>query len=582
MKKIIYSLLLLFLLTVANAQTVNIKIIETTDVHGAIYPYDFKNDKPLKGSLAHVAAYLKEERGKKNQKVILLDNGDILQGTPAVYYYNFEKPQEKHLYAEVMNYLQYEVGTVGNHDIEPGHAVYDRFKEEINFPWLAANAVNVKNGKPYFEPYVIIEKEGIRIAVLGLTTPGIPNWLPPKIYKGIDFMDMVKTAEKWVPIIERKEKPDILIGLFHAGVDYTYGGATKETKRNENAAELVAEEVPGFDLVFVGHDHHGWNKHVKNIAGKDVLIIGATSSARNVASVSLAYNKKAKKIVSLNGQIVDMKNFLPDADFLLKFEKQFDEIKSYVSQPLGVFSTPIKSTEALFGPSKFTQLINKIQIELSGADISFTAPLSFNAKIDSGTIYVKDMFKLYHYENLLYTMKLTGKEIKKYLEYTAGIWFNKMENETDHLLKFKKDEKGNIIYSNRTNSPALAHSYYNYDAGYGIDYMVDVTKPKGYRIKILNMSNGEKFLPDKKYKVAVNSYRGNGGGGHFVKGVGIGKIKLAGRIISSTEKDLRYYIMKWIEKQKTVDVKSDFNWKVIPEDYWQKGKERDFNLLIKK
>ncbi len=580
MNRIALAFLLLFSASSFFAQNVKFKIIETTDVHGAVYPYDFKTERPLKGSLAHVSAMLKEERADENQKVILLDNGDFLQGTPAVYYYNFEKPDEKHLYAEVMNYLGYEVSTVGNHDVETGHKVYDKFRKEINFPWLAANAVDVKSGKPYFQPYHVFEKEGVKFVALGLITPGVPNWLPPKIYEGIEFEDMIKTARKWVKIIEEKEKPDVLIGLFHSGVDFTYGGETAETPRNENASELVAEQVPGFDIVFVGHDHHGWNKRTKDPNGKETLLLGGTSRARNVAVADLVFDLKEKKIISLKGEIVDMSGYQPDADFLLKFEPQFDKINEYVSRPLGVFSSEVKSSDALFGPSKFTQLINKVQMELSGADVSFAAPLSFNATIDSGTIYVRDLFKLYHYENLLYTIKLSGKEIKDYLEYCAAGWFNRMENENDHLLNFKKDEDGKVIYSERTGSPALATSYYNYDAAFGINYTVDVSKPSGERVKISDLSNGGKFRLDKTYKVAVNSYRGAGGGGHLVKGAKIPKEELTGRIISSTEKDLRFYIMKRIEKMKTVEVTSDFNWEVIPEKFWKAGKERDFKLLF--
>ncbi|MCF6271543.1 MAG: bifunctional metallophosphatase/5'-nucleotidase [Melioribacteraceae bacterium] len=580
MKKLQLSLILLLLFSSIFSQNLKIKIIETTDVHGAIYPFDFKNERPAKGSLSQVSSMLKIERANKNQEVVLLDNGDFLQGTPAVYYYNFEKPDEKHLYAEVMNYMKYDAGSVGNHDIETGHGVYDKFKKEINFPWLSANAADLKNGGTYFEPYSIVERSGVKIAILGLTTPGIPNWLPPKIFEGIDFEDMIKSAEMWIPIIKEKENPDIIVGLFHSGVDFTYGGYKADSHRNENAAELIAKRVAGFDLIFVGHDHHGWNKSVKNPNGKDVLILGATSRARNVAVANLIFDKDKNKLVSVEGELVEMSNYKPDEEFQLKFEPQFDEIKKYVSQPLGKFKSSLELSGALFGPSKFTELINNIQTELTNADISFTAPLSFNGKIDSGTIYVRDMFKLYRYENLLYTIEMSGYEIKNYLEYVSELWFNKMVDDEEHLIKFKKDKGGKIIFSERTGLPAFANSFYNFDACYGINYTIDITKPVGEKVTIFNLSNGDNFYFDKKYKVAVNSYRGNGGGGHLVKGAKIPKEELAKRIISSTEKDLRFYIMKWIEKEKEVEINSSFNWKVIPEDLWLEGKERDYKLLF--
>ena len=190
----------LFLLVSINiyAQSLNIKIIETSDVHGAIYPYNFTEDKTSTNSLAQVHAYVEKERANKNQEVILIDNGDILQGDPAVYYYNFEKTDTTHLLASVMNFMKYDVGSVGNHDIETGHAVYDKFNKELNFPWLAANAVNAETNNPYFPPYYVIEKKGVKIAVLGMITPGIPNWLPKNIWSGIAVEDMSSSAKTWV------------------------------------------------------------------------------------------------------------------------------------------------------------------------------------------------------------------------------------------------------------------------------------------------------------------------------------------------------------------------------------------------
>ena len=577
--------LVFFISISALAQTVTVKIIETSDVHGAIFPYDLKENKETNNSLARVTTYLKEQRADTNQIVFLLDNGDILQGDPVVYYYNFEKTDTIHLYADVMNYMKYDAGTVGNHDIETGHDVYDKFNKEINFPWLAANAINTTTNQPYFKPYTTIERGGVKIAVLGLITPAIPQWLPEKIWSGMRFDDMIETAQKWVKKIRETEQPDLMIGLFHAGVDYTYNDQNENTYKNENASRLVAEKVDGLDLIFVGHDHAGWNFKTKGPFGKDVLILGTTAGARNVAvanyvlkydKICMIYDKK-----EITGELIDMKNYPPDTEFMTRYNNNFEEAKNYVSRPVGEFSEMISSRDAMFGPSKFVDLIHTIQLDLTDADVSFSAPLSFNAKIDKGTVYVKDMFELYRYENLLYTMELTGQEIKDYLEFSYGNWMNQMKDENNHLLKFKLDENGNIKYSERTKSPELEERYYNFESAAGIDYVVDVTKPIGERVTIKNFSNGNTFDLKTKYKVAVNSYRGNGGGGHLTRGAKIPADDLSKRIINSTEKDLRFYLMKWIEKEKTVTPKLIGNWKVIPENYWTAGKEKDFQILFK-
>ena len=581
---IIITLVLLISLS-AFAQTVTVKIIETSDVHGAIFPYDLKENKEINSSLARVTTYLKEQRADTNQIIFLLDNGDILQGDPVVYYYNFEKTDTIHLYADVMNFIKYDAGTVGNHDIETGHDVYDKFNKELNFPWLAANAINTETNQPYFKPYTTVERGGVKIAILGLITPAIPQWLPEKIWAAMRFDDMIETAQKWVKKIRETEQPDLMIGLFHAGVDYTYNDQNENTYKNENAAKLVAEKVEGLDLVFVGHDHAGWNFKTKSPSGKDVLILGTTAGARNVAVANyvLKYDKMCmiydKK--EINGELIEMKNYAPDAEFMSRYKNNFEEAKNFVSRSVGEFSEMISSRDAMFGPSKFVDLIHTIQLDLTNADVSFSAPLSFNAKIGPGKIYVRDMFDLYRYENLLYTMQLTGKEIKDYLEFSYANWFNQMKNENDHLLKFKLDESGNITYSERTKSPELEERYYNFESAAGIDYVVDVTKPVGERINIVKFSNGNDFDLNKKYKVAINSYRGNGGGGHLTRGAKIPHEELSKRVINTTEKDLRYFVMKWIENKQIVEPKLLNNWKVIPENFWKSGKEKDYQILFK-
>ena len=276
-------------------------------------------------------------------------------------------------------------------------------------------------------------------------------------------------------------------------------------------------------------------------------------------------------------------------------------VKNYVSSPLGQITKNVSSKESLFGPSSFVDLIHSAQLDLTSADISFVSPLSFNATIDSGWIKIRDMFRLYHYENFLYTMELSGQEIKDYLEYSFGnwfnqiwlpslawqwleysysLWFNTMDDENDHLLKFKYNADGNVIFSERYNSPEFEERYYNYSSAAGINYTVDVSKPVGERVTISNLINGEPFDYDQMYTIAINSYRGNGGGGHLTRGVEIPKEELSKRIISSTEKDLRFHLMRWIKEKKSVAPAIIGNWKVVPENWWEKGKQKDYGLIF--
>jgi 2',3'-cyclic-nucleotide 2'-phosphodiesterase/3'-nucleotidase len=579
---LIYTLFAGFL----SAQTVNIKIIETSDVHGSLVPYDLLNNKETTGSLAQVHTYVVRERRVPGQEVILLDNGDVLQGDPMAYFYNYIDTTQINIFADAMNYMNYDAATIGNHDIETGHPVYDKFRTEINFPWLAANAINAGTEKPYFEPYTMIERKGIKIAVLGLITPSIPSWLPEFLWKGIEFEDMIESAQEWIQIIREKENPDLIVGLFHSGVDFTYNYQDEDTYKNENASQLVAELVPGFDVVFVGHDHAGWNYKIENEEEDSVLILGPLSRARTiaVANIIMDFDSMAGKWLRKNvsGEIVETKNYIADDHFMSKFLMNLNIVKNFTETPLGQITNSISSSESLFGPSEFVDLIHAAQLEMTGAEISFASPLSFNTTIDSGWIKVKELFKLYHYENYLYTMSLTGEEIKDYLEYSYGNWFNQMSDESDNLLKFKLNDDGSIKYSERTGFPELEEVYYNFSTAAGINYTVDVSKPAGDRVRITDLSNGNLFDFDKTYTVAINSYQGSGGGGLLTRGAGILTDELSERIIKSTDRDIRYNLIQWIKEKEVINPHIIGNMKMVPGNWWEKAKARDYEILFGK
>ncbi len=586
MKKILAAFLL-FALTFSqvNAQTkhnaiIHIKLIETSDVHGCVFPQDLVNQRIRKGSLAQVETYVLKQRANKSQTVILLDNGDILQGTPFVYYYNYVDTTGEHQLAAVMNYMKYDVGTVGNHDIEPGHPVYDKFRKELNFPWLAANAINNKTGKPYFKPYTVLYRNGVKIAVLGMITPSIPNWLPPSIWSGMHFNGMVATAKKWVKIIQEKEHPDVLVGLFHSGTNKLYG-FHKSGELIEDASRLVAKEVPGFDVVFAGHDHKVDNEIVTNMNGKEVLLLDPAAHAENVAVADITLIPTAKGFKKeTTGHIVSMTKYKPNQAFMNKFNKDFVQVKNFVDRKIGSFTNSINSQNALFMPTAFMGLIHTVQLDYSHADISIVSLLSTRAKVNKGSVYVRDMFKLYRFENLLYTMKLSGKEVKNAMEYTAGLFYQTMKNKNSNILLFKTTPNGKLILSKYSHRPVLKSPYFTFITVAGIKYTVDVSKKPGNRITILSMADGKPFDLNKEYSVAINSYQGNGGGGTLTEGAGIPKNQLSKRIIKNSSKDIRYLMMKWIEKKNIVTPKSLHQWKLIPEKWTIPAIKKDKKLLF--
>ena len=576
-----YFLIFIFLFACARDKKQSITILGTTDIHGVILPYDFIEKKDLDVSLAGVCSYVNKVR-KEKESVILLDDGDNLQGQPTVYYYNFIDTASPHINVEAMNYIGYDAGTVGNHDIESGHQVYDRLRKEYRFPLLAANAVNKITGEPYFKPYTIIERSGIRVAVFGLITPSVPTWLSPELYSGMEFRDMVETAEYWMPVI-MKEKPDLVIGLFHSGWDDGGGSGDISGSHIEAGAGSVARNVPGFDVIFCGHNHNLVNKKIVNSAGDTVLILEGGSRSEHIARADIQFSGRMssrKRKESVAGSIVDVVRYEADPSFLNKFTVQKKAILDYVSKPIAAFEATVSSRDSYFGSSPFVDMIHSIQLSLTHADISFAAPLSFDVQIPAGPVTTGDMFKLYRFENMLYTLSMTGQEVKKYLEFSYSDWYNTMRGPGDFLLKYKLDKSGKPEM--RNGNAWLKNQPYNFDSAGGIDYIVDVSKPEGNRVFIKSFSDGRRFEMKKTYLVALNSYRGNGGGGHLTEGAGINKEELINRIKSSTDRDLRYYILKYLETKKTIRPTALGNWKVVPEKWVRTARSRDYQLLFGK
>ena len=278
----------------------------------------------------------------------------------------------------------------------------------------------------------------------------------------------------------------------------------------------------------------------------------------------------------VTGSLPDVTKCPIDEDFMKAFEPQIAEINQFVGKQIGTFKNTIHSRESFFGSCAFNDFILNLQLDITKADIAFNAPLQFNATIQAGPICVGDMFNLYKYENQLYVMRLTGEEIRKHLEMSYDLWVNTMKSPDDHLLLLDTHTKGD---QQRLGFKNLS---FNFDSAAGIDYEVDVTKPDGEKVKILRMSNGQPFDEKKWYKVAVNSYRGNGGGELLTHGAGIPKDSLESRIIYRSERDQRYYQMEAIEKMGTVEAKANNNWKLVPEAWTKPAAQRDYDFLFGK
>ena len=546
-----------------QGKTVTLRIVETSDVHGAFFPYNFTERRPMEGTMARVSTYLKRQRKTYGDRLILLDNGDILQGQPTCYYTNYVKTDEPNIAAEVINYLQYDAETFGNHDVETGHAVYDKWIREVKCPMLGANIIDTKTNKPYVKPYTIIEREGVRVAILGMLTPAIPNWLHESLWTGLRFDEMLQTARHWIKILKEQEKADVIIGLFHSGWD---GGIVTPTYE-EDVAKKMAETVEGFDVIFFGHDHTERNTTINN-----TLCMDPSCNALKVAEATIQIRNG--KVISKKGALIDVRNEAIDQQYIAHFQPQIDAIRQYVERQLGTFVSPMRSRDAFFGSAAFTDLIHQLQLDETHADISFNAPLTFNTDIKAGPIYMSDMFKLYRYENKIYVLRMTGEEVRKHLEMSYDLWVNTMKSPDDHIMMLNEGSAGD------EQRRGFKNLTFNFDSAAGIDYVVDATKPDGQKVRILQFSDGRPFDEKAWYKVVMNSYRGNGGGELLTHGAGIPLDSINNRIIFMSERDQRYYLTLKIEREGKVEGKPLNNWRFIPDAWARPAIERDRKLIF--
>ena len=555
-----------------TTQTMELRVVETSDVHGSFFPYDFLNRRPKAGSMARVSSYVNSLRKQYGDRLLLLDNGDILQGQPLSYFSNYIDTTDMNIAAQVINYMRYDAETIGNHDVEPGHQVYDKWVGEVNCPVLGANVIDTRSGQPYLKPYVMLNRGGVRIAVLGMLTPAIPNWLSQDIWSGLRFDKMVATARHWMKVIREDEKADVVIGLFHSGK----AGGIVTPQYEEDASEHVARDVPGFDLVLFGHDHTRHNDIVVNSAGKRVVCLDPANNAMSVAdaTIHLSQEKGQWTVDSVAGSVNSVTSQPIDEAYQQHFNAYINKVNDFTNQQIGTFKHTLRTADSYFGNSAFSDLILNLQLQITGVDIAFNAPLTFNDSIKAGPVYMSDMFKLYKYENKLYVMRLTGEEIRKHLEMSYDLWFNTMKSPDDHLLLIDRQTYGDA------QRMGFKNFSFNFDSAAGIDYTVDVTKPNGQKVTILRMSNGQPFDEKRWYKVAINSYRGNGGGELLTKGAGIPKDSLKSRIVWQSDRDQRYYLMQEIKRLKVLDPKPNHNWKVIPETWTQPAAKRDYDLLF--
>ncbi|GAA3629658.1 bifunctional UDP-sugar hydrolase/5'-nucleotidase [Lactobacillus hamsteri] len=505
--------------------------LHSSDTHGFLLPTDYQNKGEYNApfSLSRVSSAIKAEKQKYGaDNVVVTDSGDCLQGSPlASYAHSTGDFSDLATFTEAYNEVGYDARCLGNHDFNFGLDYLTYYIDNNKAPMINDNILDEETNVPAFgREYTIIEKNGIKIGLLGITTQYIPHWEPKEHIEGLKFVSAFDKIKHYAKIL--RPQVDVLAVMYHGGFESDpETGKVTEPHRGENEGYKILTEIPEVDVFLTGHQHRRLN-----VVTKDTAIVQPGYRGEAVAEVVLDIDDETKKIKDMSTKLIDTKDYDPDPK-IVDIVKNLDErTQKWLDKPLAKLSEPAPIENAMKGRiegAPFINLLQQMQLWFTDADVSATAVMSEKAKGFGKEVTMRDVLLNYPYANQLCRVKLTGKELRHIIEHSAGF--------------LKKDENGKISFLERWIKPKP--ELYHFDVFYPVEYEADLSKPEGERLTKLTL-NGKPLDDDKIYHLAVNNYRAMGGG--FYPEYSMDKIEFA------LDKD---YVQMFTEYLTHADVKVD-------------------------
>jgi len=547
--------------------TYELTVMGTTDLHGNGLNWDYfknaeyddsaHNDVGL-AKISSLVDQVRADRGEEN--TLLIDAGDTIQGTPLAYYYAKIDPIDGdtiHPMAAAMNAIGYDAAALGNHEFNYGIPLLREFQAQLDFPLLGANAVDERTGRPAFQPYTIetVRPEGsgkpIRVGILGLTNPGIAIWDKANVEGRMRFPGLVEQAQYWVPKMQRAGA-DVIVVSAHSGADTSssYGDALPYP---ENAATLVAEQVPGIDAILVGHAHQEIAERVvtNTVTGEDVVLSEPRrwGDRLSVFDFDLELIRGHWDVTDVSASVLNSNTVPEDPQIVDLLTPQHDTVVGYVNSVIGTATEAMSAETARYEDAAALDFINHVQAtevkaNLTGDDVglpvlSIAAPFNRAAAIPAGEISVRDVAGLYIYDNTLLGIRMTGAEIRAYLE-TSASYFKAVGG----TGPFAPDAVTNAVTPTAPNGTPD----YNYDVMYGLDapltYDIDLAQPVGSRIVGLAYG-GADVTDDQVFVVAINNYRQSGGGSF--------PAVTTAPVVYNRQLEVRQLLIDWVQAEGVVD-----------------------------
>ena len=518
----------------APSSQVHITLLGTTDIHGNILPEDYYANRPANRGLAKIETLVRQIRASQ-PNVLLLDSGDTIEGTPLAYYYARKDTSAPNPTIAVMNAMEYDAAACGNHEFNFGEDVLWKAKGEARFPILAANIrQEYKSGVPYFQPYIIKNVAGVRVAIVGFVTPGVPRWEIPAHYKGYEFEHIVDAAKRVIP--EARKKADLVVVLAHSGLGSDpSSGAPSATDdiSGENAIYALAEQVPGIDVILFGHTHREEPQMMVN----GVLLAQARNWGQSLARADVEMERIADgrwRVRQKHSTVMPVTEAIPADPEIMKIAAPYEAAtQKYLDTPIATSASALSGDVSRYQDDPLVDLINTVQLEAGHADVSLGTMFLTSLKIPAGPVTVRQVAGVYIYENTLYVVEMTGAQLKDALEHAATFF---------PLWPFDPSRP-----------PKMPG--YNADSAKGVSYVMDLTKPEGSRIQTLTW-RGKPLDAAQKLRVAVNNYRYTGGGHYDVfKGL---------PIVYRSPREVRELIIEYVTRAGQIPVTSDGNWSIQP------------------
>ncbi len=520
--------------TVEPDARARIVLLGTTDVHGTLYPYDYYTGGETGYGLARVAPLVDSIRTANPGRTLLFDSGDLLQGNPLAYYYARDGAPRPNPVIRAMNLLEYDAAAIGNHEFNYGLTRLAEAIEDADFPFLSGNVFHAGGEDRAYTPGALLERvvdeDTIRIGVTAGTPPGVRLWDRDHVQGVLEFRDVVESLR---PVVDslRSAGADVVVVLSHGGLDgSTYGGDVPP----ENAAAALARQVPGIDVIFMGHTH----REVADTTINGVLLLQARDRARSLAVATLSLERPAGawQVAGARGRVLRPDPAAADTAFMDSLRWEHERAVAHVGSVLGRSGTRMEAREARVRDTPVLDFVNEVQRQAAGTDLSSTAAFNLDAAIPAGPVRVADVAALYPYDNTLKAVRITGAQLRAYLEKSAEYYRT-------------WDGTGPVT----GNAPG-----YTFDVVAGVDYTIDLRQPVGARITELDY-RGHPVRDEQTFTLALNNYRQGGGGGY--------DMLAHAPVVYDRQNEIRELLIEEVRRRGTVRPDDYFreNWRIVPE-----------------